>query len=306
MAALPSVAALLERFQLGRSLSSLTTLHERGAGSSVLRVVTEWPSLDQALPDGAFVAGVSELASVQNLGGGASVAIATVAAALRADPDARVAWVDADCTLYAPALKAAGVDLSRLLVVRPPRAELRGVALKLALSLAFSVIVVDVHGAQSPEAKLADCTQVKVGQTRGKGMKDEVFVRRLALAAEEGNAAILLLTDSLAARATTWPVALRLELSRRPNSIALRVSKDRYGRIGTPRNVCFDDHPTLGVVDATRSAPSTNSASSGDPARLGTFAAVASGIPDLSKSRELPADAAVLPFRLNASRQQIA
>lgn len=265
MTALATVEALLSQFQLGRKLTSLSQLkslapmHGGGAGggrhepsglsvdeSRVLR--TGWASLDLALPDHGFVPGVIELASPENLGGGTDVALAALSAMQKADPSARVAWVDLDHTLYAPALVAAGVDLSRLLVVRPARESLRSAAVKLASSLAFSMVVIDLHGATSKEAKMSARTQTDAPHERApKGMKDEVFIRKLALAAEEGQSRIFVLTDSHIGRECQWPVALRLELSRRPESISLRIAKDRYGRIGTQKTLPFHEHPHLGT-----------------------------------------------------------
>ncbi len=65
-------------------------------------------------------------------------------------------------------------------------------------------------------------------------------MRKLALAAEPSGATVLLLTDASKPRAATWPVALRLELSRpEPGSLAVRVAKDRRGRVGLARTVPF-------------------------------------------------------------------
>jgi hypothetical protein len=73
----------------------------------------------------------------------------------------------------------------------------------------------------------------------------DVLVRKLALLAAEGGATILLLTDSSAPRAVPWPVALRLEIARRPESIALRVTKDRKGRVGVVKTVPLRSRPSL-------------------------------------------------------------
>jgi hypothetical protein len=57
-----------------------------------------------------------------------------------------------------------------------------------------------------------------------------VIVRKLALAAEDKGTTFILLTDLFTSRAVPWPVALRLEVQRRPEAIAVRVTKDRRGR----------------------------------------------------------------------------
>jgi hypothetical protein len=57
-----------------------------------------------------------------------------------------------------------------------------------------------------------------------------VVVRKLALAAEEKGTAFIVLTNVFTSRTVPWPVALRIEVERRPESIAVRVTKDRRGR----------------------------------------------------------------------------
>jgi protein ImuA len=74
------------------------------------------PQLDAALPGGGFPRGaLSELSG--GLASGKTVAALAVLAAL--PPDDLFAWVDARGELYPPGAAARGVDLSRLLIVRP-------------------------------------------------------------------------------------------------------------------------------------------------------------------------------------------
>jgi hypothetical protein len=184
-----------------------------------------WPELDAALPDGGLPRGVVELASLHALGGATSIALAAVRAAQRKNPKAWCAWLDPEGTLYAPGVAMAGVDLARLLIVRPPRAELARFAVKVAGARACDVVVVDM----APVPGAGDMSATTVS-TKKKAWPSELVVRKLALAAEEANASILLLTDSEVPRAVPWPVALRLELSRAPDAIDVRVAKDRRGR----------------------------------------------------------------------------
>jgi recombination protein RecA len=171
----------------------------------------DWPELAAALPDGAFPRGVIELTSSRALGGATSVALAAVRAGQSRGKDAWCAWVDAEGSLYAPGVFAAGVDLGRLLVVRPDRAQLGRVAVKTVSSGAFEVVVVDVDLIRNPE----------------------LFVRKLALAAEPCGTTVLLITDASRPRAAPWPVALRLELSRPDaRSLSVRVTKEKRGRAG--------------------------------------------------------------------------
>jgi hypothetical protein len=121
---------------------------------------------------------------------------------------------------------------------------------------AFEVVVVDfdaVPGASSSPfsaspAYAAGAADAKGSpgrardplESRKKSWAPEVLVRKLALSAESCGTTVLLLTDSTRPRATPWPVALRLELSR-PNrdDLVVRVAKDRRGRIGMVKTVPF-------------------------------------------------------------------
>jgi hypothetical protein len=71
-----------------------------------------------------------------------------------------------------------------------------------------------------------------------------VLVRKLALLAGEGGATVLLLTNASLPRAVPWPVALRLEIARAPESLSLRVAKDRRGRVGLARTVPLRTRPS--------------------------------------------------------------
>jgi recombination protein RecA len=185
---------------------------------------SDWPELDAALPDHGFPKGVVELTAPHRLGGATSIALAAVRAAHKRDARAFCAWVDTEGTLYGPGVAKAGVDLDRLLVVRPPPEDAGRIAAKVADARACEVIVVDMPSSACPsEGKR---------MARGRTLRPEVLVRKLALAAEQGGATIFLLTDPLAARDVPWPVALRLELGRAPGHIVMKVAKNRGGRVG--------------------------------------------------------------------------
>src|SRR4029077_19873713 len=95
-------------------------------------LVLSWPELGEALPDHGLPCGVVELASPRALGGSTSVALAAVRAGQARGDAAWASWIDPECTLHAPGVVAAGVDLARMLVVRPPRSHLARVGLKVA------------------------------------------------------------------------------------------------------------------------------------------------------------------------------
>jgi recombination protein RecA len=201
-----------------------------------------WPELERVLPDRGLPRGVVELASPVARrpsaggfakGGATTIALRAVSAVHHADRDAWCAWVvpARAPSLYAPAAMQAGVDLDRLLVVRPEPAALARTVVKVAASGAFDVVVVDAHAGLGGVVEGAALP--RPGATRRSAPKAKVdgavVVRKLALASEEKGTTFLLLTNAYAARPVPWPVALRLEVERRPEAIALRVTKDRRG-----------------------------------------------------------------------------
>ncbi len=233
LSAAQDVEALLAR--LGSRIGFSDAL---GAAPGERRLDIPWPGLADVLPDGGLPLGVVELASARALGGATSLALAAVRAGQGRGPRAWCAWIDPEGTLHAPGVLAAGVDLVRLLVVRPPRAECGRVAVKVAASGAFEVIVVDadaVPGAPPSGARSG------VERMRRNPPKDwQVLVRKLALEAEESGATVVLLTDSTRPRAAPWPVALRLELSRPSrHELTVHVAKERRGRVGLVKTVPF-------------------------------------------------------------------
>src|SRR5580704_11738554 len=183
-----------------------------------------WPELQSALPEGGLPRGVVELSAPRALGGATSIALSAVRAGQARGERSWCAWIDPEATLHAPGVVAAGVDIERMLVVVPDRAQLGRIAVKVVAAAAFEVIVVDmdpVTGAFPSRAGTKETEPRKRGQ-EGREDKDrkrgrwapELLVRKLALAAEPSGATVLLLTDTLRPRAIPWPVALRLELSR--------------------------------------------------------------------------------------------
>ncbi len=184
------------------------------------------------LPDGGLLrGGVVEIAAARGLAKATSLALAACASAqaearLRgggvATQGAWCAWVDATGSLNAPFVEAAGVDRSRLLVVHPPANKLAKVAVRMAESRAFSVLVVDTVGSLGDHERLR---QDEVGRWA-------TTVRRLSLAIEGSDRAIVLLTDLWSRRPMVLPVAMRIEVERPANDrLFVRVGKDRYGRV---------------------------------------------------------------------------
>lgn len=213
-----------------------------GGDESPRPLALGWPALDAVLPDGGLPRGIVELAAPGKLGGATSVALAAVCAAQSRNPSAWCAWIDPEGSLHAPGVVAAGVDLSRMLVVRTPRPLLGKVGVKVVSSGAFGVVVVDVDALipSHSSGALGAPGVLAVSLPRSRGWAPELLVRKLALAAEPSGATVLLLTDASKPRAASWPVALRLELSRPDaRSLTVSVAKERRGRVGLARTVPF-------------------------------------------------------------------
>jgi recombination protein RecA len=191
------------------------------------------PDLDALLPDGGLLRGsVVELCTA---GEGALGTSLRLLACAQAQAEARArgsnapwcAFIDPSGTLYGPGVAAAGVELSRLLVVRPPLAALSRVALRLAESEAFAVVVVDLAGVVGERVSVPLGTWPRV-------------VRRLAMAIEGTGHSVLLLTREADRRPLPLPVAQRLEVSRpTADKLMVRVAKDQRGRVASPRPVAW-------------------------------------------------------------------
>jgi protein ImuA len=161
------------------------------------------PEIDALLPGGGFRRG----ALTELVGGPASGKTAIALALFAAlDPEELAAYVDGQGQLYPPAAEGAGVDLARLLVVRPearasgatiadrdPAVAALWAAEALLGSGAFAAVAIDIP---APRA------------LRGA----EAAARRLQAAAEKGGAVGLWLSAPGAASLRV-PAAARLEMS---------------------------------------------------------------------------------------------
>lgn len=210
------------------------------AGGPERSVPFGFEELDQWLPDGGLLqGGVVELA-ITGSGLGTTLGLAAVRAFQQREAASfgrRVkpwcAFVDPSSTLYAPGVAAAGVALERLLVVRPPAEAIGRVALKLAESGVFELVVVDLLGTLGHSL---DFSLGRFGRV----------VRRLSMAVDGTNKSVLLLTDARVERALPLPVAQRIELSRSAiDRLSARVAKDRRGRISAQRPIAWTRGSTL-------------------------------------------------------------
>jgi recombination protein RecA len=198
--------------------------------------------LDAVLPNGGLMrGGVVELAVSGGAALGTSIALAACRSAQeqsqngwagtagdRRERDTNwVAFIDPSGTLYGPGVVEAGVELSRLLVVRPPLDALSRVALRIAESQVFSLVVVDLVGV--PGGSLAPAL----------GSWPRI-VRRLSMAVAGTTHGVLLVTDGAAPRPLPLPVAQRIELRRpEPDKLFVAITKDRLGRIAAQRSIAW-------------------------------------------------------------------
>jgi recombination protein RecA len=179
-------------------------------------------------------AGVVEFAAPAGLGRATRLALCCCAVAqaearaISHDGDTRwCGWLDPGASLYAPAVIEAGVDPARLLVVRPEVEDLAKIAVRMAASRVFAVLVIDRVGV--PGARIAD-----------RRIRWDLAVRRLALACESSDTTVLLLSELEQARQAPLPVAMRIEITRpSADRLYLRVVKDRRGIEGSARVVAL-------------------------------------------------------------------
>lgn len=220
-------------------------------GPSVLPIGL--PAIDEALPDGGLPRGaVVELTSNLGLGRATSFALSACAAAqriakLRSGNDRTVgawcAFLDPSGTLNAPGVARAGVDLDRLLVVRPSFDAITRVAVRASSSRAFSMIAIDTTSAGGPRQVAMAPSRMAARQMAPRQMGADrwtTVVRRIAIAIEGTDTTVLLLTDSAITRSAALPTAMRVELDvtsrekgARPTP-TLRIAKERRGRVSGP------------------------------------------------------------------------
>jgi cell division inhibitor SulA/protein ImuA len=130
-------------------------------------------------------------------GVGALEAFLPALARLQTQSARHLAWIHPSRLLYPPALAQAGLDLSRLLFVRPGDAREQAWAIDLALrSGACAAVTSQLDGAAV--------------------WLEDRALRRLQLAAEEGDSLGLLVRSAVFARAPS-PAAVRLELAALPS-----------------------------------------------------------------------------------------
>lgn len=168
-----------------------------------------YPRLDALLPGGGWPAAMITEVAVECWGSGELALFMPLLARLADDGHARtttwIAWISPPFLPYAPALAAAGVDLSRMLVVRCGD---------------------DAESLWAAEQALRSggCRVVLAWVGRADGRR----LRRLQLAAEGGRTPLILFRPP-AALAAPSPAALRLSLAAAAGGACLRLVKHRGG-----------------------------------------------------------------------------
>ncbi len=171
--------------------------------------------------DGLFVAGGLPLGQAVELWGEAasgrtSLALRAVAAA--GQQKRLCAWVDGPRELYPPAAQALGVDLQRLLIVRPRApGQLVWTAVQLLRSGAFACVVLDLTH-----------TGVRPGLAEGRKLQD---------AAQKGGALLLLLTPPEAPADGMVRVRTHAEGAA---GLSVEVVRGRGGTDGTRAQIPWD------------------------------------------------------------------
>lgn len=176
--------------------------------------------VDALLPSGGFPLGQAVELCGEVASGRTSLALRAVAAAHR---ERRLcAWVDGPKELYPPAAAAMGVDLSRLLIVRPKEpAQLAWTAVQLARSGAFACVVLDLTHGLAGSAGGGRASGVRLSLAEGK---------KLADAASRGGGLLLVLSSPSAP--ADGVTRIRTE-ALGTEGLAVEVVRSRQGGLGS-------------------------------------------------------------------------
>ncbi len=173
-------------------------------------VATGFAELDAVLPGGGWPVGALTEILPARAGMGELSLLAPALARLSREDERWLVWVAPPHVPYAPALAAAGIELARLIVVRPRTASEALWATRQALA------------SKSASAVLAWLTT-----------PDMQSLRRLQLAAEGSQTLACLFRPPHAAQDFS-PAALRLRLEAQDGRLAVHVLKRRGARLARP------------------------------------------------------------------------
>ena len=168
-----------------------------------------FPTLDAELPGGGWPAGVLTELLPENIGIGEVRALGPALSQL-SKQGRWIAWIAPPYLPYAPALEAAGIDLTRVMIVKTKSAQESLWAIEQALQSGACGAVLG----WPDKASFAQ-------------------LRRLQIAAEGSPALAFLFRSPLAARESS-PAALRLHLQSIKGELAVRILKRRGGPLARP------------------------------------------------------------------------
>jgi hypothetical protein len=176
----------------------------RGSSNLATGIKTGFDALDAALPSGGWPVGaLTEILSEQQ--GIGELCLVMPALARLGRDDRQQAWIAPPYTPYAPALVAAGINLSSTLFIRPKRAA-------------------DTLWATEQMLRSGVCSAVLIWPETN----DFRALRRLQLAAERGNCWGVLFRAAHFAFDPS-PAALRLRLHALDGSLKVHILKARGG-----------------------------------------------------------------------------
>jgi recombination protein RecA len=199
--------------------------------SYVATLRTGVEEVDALLPSGGFPLGQALELCGEVASGRTSLALRAVASAHR---ERRLcAWVDGPKELYPPAAAAMGVDLSRLLIVRPKQqAQLAWTAVQLARSGAFACVVLDLTQGLGSTGKSSG---LRLSLAEGKKLADAAF---------RGGTLLLLLS---APNAPADGVTRMRTEALGPEGLSVEVLRSRQGGLGTRAVVPWSSlYPVMG------------------------------------------------------------
>ncbi len=214
------MSAAMERHLVVAQLRDEIRRIERRPGRREGTLPCGRPEIDALLPGGGFRRG-----ALTELAGGPASGKTAIALALLAALGAEelAVYVDGSGELYPPAAAFLGVDLARLLVIRPEGDPARGGDRALAALWAAEAVL-------ASGAFAAVAIDAPVSRTARGG---DAAVRRLQAAAEKGGAIGLWLAPGGGAGLRV-PAAVRLELSAEEGRI---VGRRQGGWASTPERV---------------------------------------------------------------------
>lgn len=181
-------------------------------------------AIDELLPGGGLPPGaLTELRASGPAAGATTLALRACRVAQSRQREQRCVFIDPSGSLFGPALTRLGIELERLIVVRPRWSDLEGVAALVANAHVASLLVLDVQDSPAPASRPAN---------------DAGLIARLALAVEGSPTSVLLVTRNARFDEPPAPgVSLRLTTTR-VSEQALRVTaQSRLSRRSATRVV---------------------------------------------------------------------